>query len=271
MRLAYLGTPDIAVTPLRALIAAGHEIVVVITRPPARRSRRGSPVPSPVHVFADEHSIPVRFRADDLVENGVDDGVELAVVVAYGRIIPAHVLERIPMVNIHFSLLPRWRGAAPVERALLAGDPTTGICLMEVVEQLDAGGIYRQVEVPIEPDQTAAMIRNELAEIGAQMLVDTLATGLPPAQPQIGVVTYADKIGPHDLRIDWSGDPVIAMRQVRVGGAWTTFRGRRVGIIDAEIVDGSLRPLMVQPEGRNAMSFDSWVRGSRPSASEWFE
>ena len=143
-RLAYLGTPDMAVPPLRALVEAGHDVALCVTRPDRRRGRGKEETPSPVKAAATELGIPVSHDMDDLTTAGV----ELAVVVAYGRIIPARLLEQIPMVNLHFSLLPRWRGAAPVERAILAGDRVTGVCLMKVEEGLDTGPVYAVRTVP---------------------------------------------------------------------------------------------------------------------------
>ncbi|MSZ87756.1 MAG: hypothetical protein F2585_00275, partial [Actinobacteria bacterium] len=149
-RLAFMGTPDVAVPVLRALVSAGFEIALVVTRPDRRRGRGGELSPSPVKAAATELGLPV---TDDL-EAVLDAGVDLAVVVAYGRIIPMRILEQVPMVNLHFSLLPRWRGAAPVERALLAGDAVTGVCLMEVAEGLDTGAIYSRCETNIEDSDT---------------------------------------------------------------------------------------------------------------------
>ncbi len=143
-RLAYLGTPDMAVPPLRALVEAGHDIALCVTRPDSRRGRGKEETPSPVKLAATELGLPVTHTMDDLTTVGVD----LAVVVAYGRIIPVRLLEQIPMVNLHFSLLPRWRGAAPVERAILAGDRETGVCLMKVEEGLDTGPVYAVRRVP---------------------------------------------------------------------------------------------------------------------------
>ena len=151
-RLVYLGTPDLAVPPLRALHAEGFDIALVVTRADKRRGRGGTLVPSPVKAAAIELGIPVTANVDDVLDAGAD----LGVVVAFGRIIKPHVLEAVPMVNLHFSLLPRWRGAAPVERAILAGDAETGVCVMAVEEGLDTGGVYRSATVPIGPDDTLA-------------------------------------------------------------------------------------------------------------------
>ncbi|MGA1358221.1 MAG: methionyl-tRNA formyltransferase, partial [Ilumatobacteraceae bacterium] len=149
-RIVYLGTPEVAVSPLRALVAAGVDVALVITRVDKRRGRGGELSPSPVKRAAMDLGIPVSHRLEDALTVGAD----LGVVVAYGRIIPAAVLERLAMINVHFSLLPRWRGAAPVERALLAGDQETGICIMRVEEGLDTGVVYARVVVPIRPDHT---------------------------------------------------------------------------------------------------------------------
>ncbi len=156
--------------PLRALVAAGFDVALVVTRPDKRRGRRGDLSPSPVKAAAVELGLPVSHDVDDVLGTGAD----LGVVVAFGRIIKPHVLAALPMVNLHFSLLPRWRGAAPVERAILAGDERTGVCVMEVVDELDAGGVYRRAEVPVG-DRTADELRAELVAVGTDLLVDTLA------------------------------------------------------------------------------------------------
>ena len=174
MRLAYLGTPEMAVPPLRALVAAGHEVVLVVTRADRRRGRGSAASPSPVKAAALELGIPVTDDIEQLL--GID--AELGVVVAYGRIIKPHVLAHLPMVNVHFSLLPRWRGAAPVERALLAGDDVTGVCIMDVEEGLDTGGVHARRELPIGPTTTADDLRRDLVAIGTELLLDVLSRPL---------------------------------------------------------------------------------------------
>lgn len=267
MRLAYLGTPDMAVPPLERLVAAGHEVMIVVTGADKRRGRGGGTSPSPVKATAQRLGLPVSHEVDDVV--GV--GAELGVVVAFGRLIKPHVLAALPMVNVHFSLLPRWRGAAPVERALLAGDEMTGVCLMELEEGLDTGGVYARVDVPIGLDATAEELRSELVDVGSDLLVATLADGLGDPEPQLGDATYAAKLGPDDLRLDWTAPAVDNHRRVRVGGAWTTFRSERVKIHAARIVDGSIVPTIVQPAGKPRMDYESWRNGARPADGEWFE
>ncbi len=155
-RLVFLGTPDAAVPPLRTLVAAGHDVALVVTRPDKRRGRGGANVPSPVKAAAVELGLTV---TDDLGEaTGV--GAELGVVVAYGRIIPVAVLDQLAMVNLHFSLLPRWRGAAPVERALLEGDAETGVCLMAVEAGLDTGAVYAVEATEIDPEESVDELRD---------------------------------------------------------------------------------------------------------------
>ncbi len=282
-RLAFMGTPDVAVPVLRALVSAGFEIALVVTRPDRRRGRGGELSPSPVKAAAMELGLPV---TDDL-EAVLDAGVDLAVVVAYGRIIPMRILEQVPMVNLHFSLLPRWRGAAPVERALLAGDAVTGVCLMEVAEGLDTGAIYSRCETKIESSDTLQSLRGRLVDLGAGMAVDALAQGLPEPKPQEGEVIHAAKIDPSELEIDWSGDAVAIDRLVRLGGAWTRFRGARLKVWSVRLVgetgsgtpgeldglrvatgDGQLELIEVQPEGRARQSADAWRNGSRPTPNE---
>ncbi len=228
-RLAYLGTPEMAVAPLRALHAAGHDIGLVVSRPDKRRGRGGDLQPSPVKAAALELGLPV---TDDL-HAVLDADVDLGVVVAYGRIIPPAVLERLPMVNLHFSRLPRWRGAAPVERAILAGDTQTGVDLMVVEEGLDTGGIYAETVVDIGPDETADELRRRLVDAGAHLLVRCLADGLGQPRPQIGETVYAEKFTAGDFQIDWQADVGAVHRLIRIGGAWTTFRGKRLKIWNA--------------------------------------
>lgn len=273
MRLAYLGTPTAAVVPLRALVAAGHDVALVVSRADARRGRGSATSPSPVKAAAQTLGLPVTERVADLVE--LDPAAELGVVVAYGRLIRPPVLAVVPMVNLHFSLLPRWRGAAPVERAILAGDEVTGVCVMAVEEGLDTGGVHRRVEVAIRPDETAEELRGRLVEVGTVALVEALADGLGPAVPQEGEPTYAAKLSPDELRLDWEGPAVVVHRAVRVGGAWTMVGGRRLkvhsvavpptGAADGLVVaagDASVELLEVQPEGKGRMAAAAWARGA---------
>ena len=288
-RLAYLGTPDMAVPPLRALVAAGHDIALCVTRPDRRRGRGKEETPSPVQVAATELGLAVTHDMNDLTTAGV----ELAVVVAYGRIIPARLLEQIPMVNLHFSLLPRWRGAAPVERAILAGDHETGVCLMKVEEGLDTGPVYAVRTVPVDDDITLDALRTELVKVASALVVEALAggvAGLPDPVPQEGEVTLADKISKEDLHLDWTKRAVELKRVVRLGRAWTTFRGKRLTVLDVALGpggdgavgrppgslegaivatgDGTLVLQRVQPESRSPMSADDWLRGLRPAVGE---
>lgn len=267
MRLVYLGTPAIAVPPLEALVAAGHDVALVVTGVDKRRGRGRDTSPSAVKQAALGLGIPVSHAVDDVLAVGA----ELGVVVAFGRLIKPHVLARLAMVNLHFSLLPRWRGAAPVERALLAGDTVTGVCLMAVEDGLDTGGVYARVEVPIGPTVTLDELRQQLVQAGTQLLVDTLAAGLGDPEPQHGEATYASKIDPAEHHIDWSRSPQEIDRLVRLGGAWTTFRGGRIKINAATLDGGELVPTVVQPEGKRPMAYAAWRNGAQPAAGERFE
>jgi methionyl-tRNA formyltransferase len=274
MKLVYLGTPEMAVPPLRALVEAGHEVALVVTRVDKRRGRGSGVSPSPVKAAALELGLEVSHSVDDVLPLAADRDIQLGVVVAFGQIIKPHVLDVVPMVNLHFSLLPRWRGAAPVERALLAGDETTGVCVMAVEEGLDTGGVYARAEVPIGPETTAAELRTELVDVGSRLLVETLAAPVTDwigdPVPQEGEPTYASKFAPADFEIDWSQPIADVHRLIRVGGAWTTFRDKRLKILSATLDDGTFVPSVVQPEGKAAMSFDSWRNGARPASDELF-
>lgn len=284
-RLVYLGTPAMAVQPLEALVANGYDVALVVTGADKRRGRGSDLSPCPVKAAALALSIPVSHRVEDAVEVGAD----LGVVVAYGRLVRRPVLEQLPMINIHFSLLPRWRGAAPVERALLAGDPTTGTCLMQLEEGLDTGPVFDRVEIPIRDRATADELRHELVALGTDQLIRCLSAGLHNPVPQVGSETYASKISPDELCIDWSRPAVEIDRLVRLGPAWTLFRGKRLKVLaarpidapDADGVAGGIESLAVrcgggssllletvQPEGKAAMDAGSWANGARPGAGD---
>ena len=268
--LVYLGTPDMSVPPLRALHEAGFDIRLVVTNPDTRRGRGSATAPSPVKAAAVELGLPVTHDVDDVL--GCD--ADLGVVVAFGRIIRPHVLAALPMVNLHFSLLPRWRGAAPVERAILAGDERTGVDLMVVEEGLDTGAVHARAELAIGPDETAAALRSRLVQAGTDLLVTSLQDGLEQPDPQVGEPVYAHKLGPEDLRIDWTAPAEQIHRQVRVGGAWTTLTGDRfkvwrtsleptgAGVLHAT-GSAPLELLEVQPAGRARMDARSWANGAR--------
>jgi len=265
----FLGTPELSVVPLRGLVEAGWDVALVVSQPDKRRGRGGAILPSPVKQAAQELGLATSDRVDDVLGAGAD----LGVVVAFGRLIRPHVLAELPMVNVHFSLLPRWRGAAPVERAILAGDERTGVDLMVVEEGLDTGGIYDRVEVAIGPDDTADELRARLAVVGCDLVLDNLARGLGEPRPQEGEPTYAHKIDPAELAVDWSAPAVAIHRLVRVGGAWTTHAGHRLKLwrtalappgrhaVEVATGDGSLWLVEVQPEGKRRMPAGDWANG----------
>jgi methionyl-tRNA formyltransferase len=270
MRLVYLGTPEMAVPPLRALVDAGHDIVHVITRVDKKRGRGGALSPSPVKAASAELGLSVSHDPDDILELEAD----LGVVVAYGRIIKPHLLEALPMVNLHYSLLPRWRGAAPVERAILAGDAETGVDVMRLEEGLDTGGIYAEERVPVGDAITADELRVELNVLGCRLLVETLSQPLTEwvehPRPQEGEPLYASKLDKAEFEVDWEQSPVDVHRRIRIGGAWTMFRGKRLKIHAADLVDDVIVPTVVQPEGKGPMDFTAWRNGAQPTSDELF-
>lgn len=279
-RIAYLGTPALAVPPLLALLDAGIPVTDVVTRDDNRRGRGGRLSPSPVKQAALDHGLAVHHRVNDLLELVGGPPIDLGVVVAFGRLIASEVLSEIPMVNLHFSLLPRWRGAAPVERAILAGDDVTGVCLMRVEEGLDTGAVYGCAEVTIGNETTARDLRAELVATGSRLLVEHVTAGLGPAIAQHGEPSYAAKITTADLRLDWARPPAELHRIVRLGGAWTTWRGSRLKVLAADLVGdtpgdtiegdrvGGLRLVSVQREGKASMAWADAVRGARPVTGE---
>ena len=288
MKIVFLGTPEVAAGTLRALVDAGHDVRLVVTRADVRRGRGPEASPSAVKVAAMELGLPVAYRATDVLGSGA----ELGVVVAYGRIVKPDVLAETPMVNMHFSLLPRWRGAAPVERAILAGDPETGVCLMGLEEGLDTGPVYARLRTAIGDDETAEELRQRLGHLGNALLLQKLRDGLGDAVPQVGEPTYAAKLEPSELRLDFTKPAEVEGRVIRVGRAWTTWRGKRLLVRRARVLQeddhlsaqhlsvgqvqgtkvgtsqGVLELLVVQPEGKPAMDAEAWARGARPQPSE---
>lgn len=221
----------------------------------------------------------------------IGSGAELGIVVAYGQLIKAPVLDAVPMVNSHFSLLPRWRGAAPVERAILAGDEETGVCIMALELGLDTGPVYAREKTPIGEDETADELRSRLGGIANRLLIERLAdgpAGLGVPEAQTGESTYATKLTVDDRRLVFTRSAVECNRVVRVGRAWTTFRGRRLLVHRAAVIDaapgalepgqlagdvvgtanGVLRLLEVQAEGRATMDFTTFAAGARPAPDD---
>ena len=282
-RVVYLGTPALAVPPLLALHEAGYSIPLVVSRPDARRGRGKGLTASPVTVAARELGLPV---TDDLSALH-DIDADLAVVVAYGRIIPSAFLDQFAFVNIHFSLLPRWRGAAPVERAILAGDRHTGVCLMALEQELDTGAVYRRTDVEIDGDEDLEELRGRLVEIGTRQLVEALAVGLGEPVPQEGEPMYAKKITSKERELDWTDDADEIHRRVRVGGAFTSFRGKRFklhrtsrtelaaylepGEFDGLCVGtgtGALQLAEVQAEGKPRQEATAWRNGAQLTSDD---
>lgn len=295
MRIVYLGTPSDAVPSLHALGAAGHDIALVLTRPDRRRGRGGELVPSPVKHAALELGLPVLtpVRAKEVTDDVRATGAELGVVVAFGQLLPPALLDALPLgfINMHFSLLPRWRGAAPVERAIVAGDAETGVCIMALEAGLDTGPVYARVATPIGAQETAGELHTRLVELGTDLLVATvLSIGAATPEPQVGEPTYAEKLTVEEFALDWSRPAADLARLVRGGnpkpGAWTRAGGKRLKVLRAHPVDGeapagaivapasagSGRGLLaldeVQPEGKRPMSGIDWVRGVRPTARQ---
>lgn len=290
MNLVFLGNPEIAIPALDALLDAGHNIVAVVCSPDARKGRRGQPTPTPVKAHALDRGLSVLHDHNDLLAMEYDVGI----VVAYGHILPNELIDHRPLINIHFSLLPRWRGAAPVERAILAGDEETGVAIMAIEEGLDTGAVYNVERTPMSDSDTVTTIRDRLAHLGATLLVETLRGGLPipTPQPESGV-TYAHKLSSADFEINWAQSAVDVHRLVRLERAWTVFRGKRLriheiriqqavdandghtgiqqsepGLIQDQLVvscgTGAVQLVTVQPEGKNQMAAKDWANGAQP-------
>ena len=293
MRIIFMGTPDFAVPTLQALVDAAHEVVCVYTQPPRPGGRRGKELtPTPVHQRASDLGIEVRHPKS--LKSAEEQAAfaalqaDVAVVAAYGLILPQAVLDAPEhgCLNVHASILPRWRGAAPIHRAVMAGDTVTGVTIMQMEAGLDTGPMLAMARTPIE-DKTTGELTEELAELGAQLMVGTLRDlkiHVPIAQDDADA-TYAAKIDKAEARIDWDRPAVEVVRHIHglspFPGAWFELDGQRVKLLRAEVVEGAgtpgevlderlaiacsegaIRPLELQRAGKPKMDLDTFLRGN---------
>ncbi len=291
MRIIFMGTPDFAVPTLVALHEAGHTIVAAYTQPPRRAGRGKKLQPSPVQKEAEIRGIEVRtptsLKSEDAQREFSAFEPDIAVVAAYGMILPQAILD-IPedgCLNVHASILPRWRGAAPIHRAIMAGDPVTGVTIMQMEAGLDTGPMLATVRTPIE-DKTTGELTEELAELGAQLMVGTLRElkNHHRVAQDDDQATHAPKIDKAEAKIDWSEDAEMIERKVRAlapfPGAWFELGGARIKLLRAEVVEQSgeagttlddaltiacgthaLRPIRLQRGGKPRMEAAEFLRG----------
>lgn len=297
MKIIFAGTPEAAVPTLEALISSDFEVVAVLTRPDAPQGRKRILTPSPIAQVAIAQGIPVIYanRIDDQVQKAIEDSAaDLGVVVAYGALLPQHTLDSVKLgwINLHFSTLPHWRGAAPVQWQVISGATQAGSSVFQLVQELDAGDVYDCREWPILPDETAGELLTRLSVLGAQQVLDvvrTIVTRFAVPKPQIGESTYARKLSLEDGHLNLSLDSEAVYNQFRgvtpEPGAFVLFGDERLKIIEARLgtdeevvpsaitsvskklylgcVTGSLELISVQPAGKQAMSAMDWFRGLR--------
>jgi len=264
-RIAVAATAPFGADVLERL-AATHEVAALLTRPDARAGRGRRLAAPPAKVVAEELGIPV--LQPERPAAGLDLGAPTVVVCAYGLLIPPGLLAERTWLNVHPSLLPRWRGAAPVERAIMAGDAETGVTIHETVEALDAGPVAAQASFPIGSEDDAEDVFVLAAEVAVRLLDSVLADPAPAFRPQDGEPTYAEKIGPDDRLLDLGRPAEELVRVVRALsphiGARAELEGRRVTVWRARVgEDGGFEPLEVQPEGGRRMEYEAWLRGLR--------
>ncbi|WP_460272648.1 methionyl-tRNA formyltransferase [Celeribacter sp. ULVN23_4] len=291
MRVIFMGSPDFSVPVLEALVDAGHEIACVYCQPPRPAGRGKKDRPTPVQARAEELGLPVRhplnFKGSSDVAEFEALNADVAVVVAYGLLLPQSILDapKHGCLNIHASLLPRWRGAAPIHRAILAGDGMTGVCVMQMEAGLDTGPVLLRQETEITAEDTTALLHDRLSEMGADAItvaLDALPRLVPEPQAEEGV-TYAKKIDKAEAKIDWTRPAVEIDRQIRglspFPGAWATLNGERIKFhmsraVDAsgapgEVIgaftiacgDGAVEILTAQREGKRAMAVEDILKG----------
>ncbi|MCZ0753049.1 methionyl-tRNA formyltransferase [Aeromonas enteropelogenes] len=305
LKLIFAGTPDFAARHLAALLSSGHEVVAVYTQPDKPAGRGQKLTASPVKELAIAHNLPIyqpaSLRNEEAQAELASLGADLMVVVAYGLILPKAVLDtpRLGCINVHGSLLPRWRGAAPIQRAIWAGDAETGVTIMQMDVGLDTGAMIRKVSCPIAADETSTSLYDKLAELGPQALVDTvdaMAAGNTTAEPQDdALANYAQKLSKEEARIDWTMDAVAIERCIRAFNpwpiSWCEVAGQTIKVWQAEVIEhehgqsagtllkadkqgidiatckGVLRLLTLQPPGKKAMSVTDLLNSRR----DWFE
>jgi methionyl-tRNA formyltransferase len=291
LRIVFMGTPDFAVPALKALHDAGHEIVAVYSQPPRPKGRGQQVQKSPVHIYAEENGIPV-FNPKSLKNAEAQDefkklNADVAVVAAYGLILPKAVLDapKYGCINIHASLLPRWRGASPIQHAIWSGDPETGITLMQMDEGLDTGAVISMERIAITDKTTSSSLHDELSALGGKMIVKAIGelakNGALKSVPQDDESTYAPMLKKENGKINWTLSAAMIDRQIRAlnpwPGTWAEFEGKRIRILAAEIspakgnpgeildrhgnIGHGLKILKIQPEGKNAMDFSAAVNG----------
>ena len=291
MRVVFMGTPDFSVPVLDALVDAGHDVVAVYSQPPRPAGRgkklRASPVQARAEVLGLDVRHPVNFKTEEARAEFAALNADVAVVVAYGLILPQEILDapKQGCLNIHASLLPRWRGAAPIHRAIMAGDAQTGVCVMQMEAGLDTGPVLLRVETPIAGDETTGMLHDRLSAMGASAIVEALGQLddlTPQVQPEEGV-TYASKIDKAEARIDWTQPAVKVDRLIRglspFPGAWCEVAGERVKFLQSAVVDeagdagavlhgftiacgdGAVQVSRLQRAGKSAMDADVALQG----------
>ncbi len=292
MRIIFMGTPDFSVPVLDALVTAGHDIAAVYCQPPRRAGRGKKERPSPVQLRAEALGLtvrhPVSLRDDAAVSEFRALKADIAVVVAYGLILPQPILDAPARgcLNIHASLLPRWRGAAPIHRAIMAGDARTGVCIMQMEAGLDTGPVLLRAETDIGAEETTSALHDRLSAMGAELIVQALQSLddlSPDPQPETGV-TYAEKIDKAEARVDWTRSAVEIDRLIRglsaFPGAWTEIAGQRVKLLESRCAAGSGRAglalddgltiacgsgavslLRLQRAGKGAQSAETFLRG----------
>jgi methionyl-tRNA formyltransferase len=293
MRIVFMGTPEFSVPVLDALVAARHQIAAVYCQPPRPAGRGKKDRPSPVQARAETLGLevrhPVSLRDAEALADFTALQPEVAVVVAYGLLLPQAILDAPERgcLNIHASLLPRWRGAAPIHRAVMAGDAETGVCIMQMEAGLDTGPVLLHRATPIEAEETTAELHDRLAALGAELIVDALArldTLTPVPQPEDGV-TYAQKIDKAEARIDWTRPAVEVDRLIRglspFPGAWTMIGGERIKFLGSRLAkgqgkpgevlagltvacgDGAVEITRAQRSGRSAQETEAFLRGMK--------
>jgi methionyl-tRNA formyltransferase len=285
MKLVFMGTPDFAVVTLKAIIAAGHEIAAVYSQPPRPAGRGQSVRPSPVQEYAAAQGVEVRtplsLKSAEEQKSFADLKADAAVVVAYGLLLPQAILDapRFGCFNVHASLLPRWRGAAPIQRAIMAGDAESGVTIMRMELGLDTGPMMKVCRVPITSETTASSLHDELAALGAKLMVEVLKQPESAGTPQpVEGITYARKIDKAETKIDFTKPAVVVRNHIHglspFPGAWCILAGSRVKILKAQAVDhagdealtfacgsGAIKFLSLQREGKGVMDSATFLRG----------